>query len=238
MNRSLKIAHTSDVHLVDGDAGRPVREAFATVVDSAIEFGADLFLIAGDLFDHNRIEGDVIDFVYGQLARVPCQTVIISGNHDNHEDGAILARMDFGKAGRHVILLDEAGGKLVEFPELHATVWGRCMLDHHPANQPMAAAPPRTRDLWHIGMAHGFYSEDSNDRSSLITPQEIAASGFDYLALGHMHFHKQMQHGKTLACYPGAPVPYGRGEVGSMCLVELVPGQEVQATAHTIVART
>lgn len=235
MIRPLKIAHTSDVHLIDGEAGRPVRDAFAQVIDAAIGFNADLFLIAGDLFDHNRIEGDVIDFVYEQLARIPCQIVIISGNHDVHEGGAILARMDFGIAGRHVMLLDAAEGRLVEFPELHATVWGRCMLDHHPANQPMAGAPPRTRDLWHIGMAHGFYSEDPNaDRSSLITPQEIAASGFDYLALGHMHFHKQMQHGATLACYPGAPVPYGRGELGSMSLVELVPGREANAVPFSL----
>ena len=221
--------------MIDGDAGRHVREAFAQVVDVAIDFGADLFLVAGDLFDHNRIAGDVIDFVYRQLARIPCRTVIIAGNHDNHEDDAVLARMDFANAGRHVLLIDDAGGALLEFPELHATVWGRCMLDHHPAHRPMAGSPPRTRDLWHIGMAHGFYAEDPNaDRSSLITPQEIAASGFDYLALGHMHFHRQMRHGATLACYPGAPVPYGYGEAGSMSLVELTPGEEPRATARVL----
>ncbi|MBM3346610.1 MAG: DNA repair exonuclease [Betaproteobacteria bacterium] len=238
MIRPLTIAHTSDVHLIDGDEGANVRAAFARVVDAVLLHEAGLFLIAGDLFDHNRICGDVIDFVYAQLARVKCPTVIISGNHDNSEQDAVLARMDFGRAGAHVMLIDDAGGVVLEFPELHATVWGRCMEDHHPAHRPLAGFPSRTRDLWHIGMAHGFYSDDANaDRSSLITAAEIGASGFDYLALGHVHCHRQLRHGATLAVYPGAPVPYGRDETGSMAIVRLHPGVQPRILEHPIGTR-
>jgi len=70
MIRTLRIAHTSDVHLHDERDGYRVRDAFARVVDTVLDARSDLFLIAGDLFDDNRIEGDVIDFVYEQLARV------------------------------------------------------------------------------------------------------------------------------------------------------------------------
>jgi DNA repair exonuclease SbcCD nuclease subunit len=226
MIRPLKIAHTSDVHLHDGDDSAHALDAFTRVVDAVLETKADLFLIAGDLFDHNRIQREVIDYVYEQLARVDCPTVIIAGNHDCWEERSVLQRMDFRKAGHHVTLLDAPEGASVEFPELHATVWGRCMEDHDPTNKPMAGAPKRTRDLWHIGMAHGLYWEDEeSERSSLITPQEIAASGFDYLALGHVHAHRQMRHGKTLACYPGVPAPYyGTAGVGCFAMVELTPG--------------
>ena len=148
----------------------------------------------------------------------------------------MLQRMDFRHAGHHVTLLDKVEGKQVEFPELHATVWGRCMLEHEPANRPMADSPPRKADLWHIGMAHGLYVEDpDSDRSSLITPQEIADSGFDYLALGHVHVHRQMRHGSTVACYPGVPAPYfGTEERGYMALVELKPGAGARAVAHAL----
>lgn len=238
MIRPLTIAHTSDVHLIDGAEGANVRVAFARVVDAAIANRADLFLIAGDLFDHNHIRGDVIDFVYAQLARVSCPTVIISGNHDNSEQDAVLARMDFGRAGAHVTLIDDADGVVLEFPELHATVWGRCMEDHHPAHRPLARSPVRTRDFWHIGMAHGFYSDDASaDRSSLITADEIGASGFDYLALGHVHCHRQLRHGATLAVYPGAPVPYGREETGTMAIVRLQPGAQPGVVEHPIGTR-
>lgn len=237
MNQPLKIAHTSDVHLFDGEGGMHIRKAFTEVVDAVLETESELFLIAGDLFDHNRIYGDVIEFVYDQLARVPCPTVIIPGNHDCWEDeSAILQRMDFRSgSGHHITLLDQADGASVEFPELHATVWGRCMLEHALHNKPMAGSPPRTRELWHIGMAHGLYVDyDETERSSLITPKEIEASGFDYLAMGHVHLHRQMRHGATLACYPGVPVPYDRSEPGCVTIVDLTPGLGARAYEHRL----
>ena len=237
MLRPLRIAHTSDVHLCNGEEGAHVRRAFSSVVDTVVESRADLFLIAGDLFDHNRIDRGVIDFVYESLSRVTCPTVIIAGNHDCWEERAVLKRMDFSRAGHHVTLLDEPEGAIVELPELHATVWGRCMIDHHRGNKPMAGAPARTRDLWHIGMAHGLYSDEADcERSSLITPAEIEASGFDYLALGHVHAHRRMKHGRTVACYPGVPAPYyGTEESGCMALVELTPGKAVRVVEHRLV---
>ena len=236
MIRPLKITHTSDVHLTDEADGIKVREAFSQVVDTVLETDSDLFLIAGDLFDHNEIRRKTVDFVYEQLARVSCPTVIIVGNHDVWDERSIIKRMDFRKAGPHVTLLDTAAGTQVTFPELHATVWGRCMLDHDRSNKPMAGAPPRQGDLWHIGMAHGLYDDEPDtDRSSLITPQEIAASGFDYLALGHVHAHRQMRHGETLACYPGVAAAHmGTIRDGCVALVTLTPGKGAHAVAHTL----
>jgi len=240
MNRPLKIAHTSDVHLHEGEDGKPIRAAFARVCEAVVDHEAELFLIAGDLFDHTRVKGEVIDFVYEQLARIPCPTVIIAGNHDCWEERSVLQRMDFRQAGHHVTLLDQADGMQVEFPELHATVWGRCMLDHAPNNKPMAGSPPRKGDMWHIGMAHGLYVDyPETGRSSLITAEEVEASGFDYLALGHVHAHRQMQHGNTLACYPGVPAAsLGTMPTGLFAMVELRPGKGARVRSHVIDTRT
>lgn len=237
MIRPLKIAHTSDIHLFDSEEGAHIRKAFSQVVDAVLETKSELFLIAGDLFDHNRVCGDVIEFVYRELARVPCPTVIIAGNHDCWEDErAILQRMDFrGEAGQHITLLDQADGASVEFPELHASVWGRCMLEHAMHNKPLAGSPQRTGALWHIGMAHGLYVDyEDSERSSLITPEEIEAAGFDYLALGHVHVHRQMRHGDTLACYSGAPVPIDRSNPGCITIVDLTPGRGARAYEHEL----
>jgi DNA repair protein SbcD/Mre11 len=225
MVRTLRITHTSDVHLNDEPDGYKVREAFTQVVDTVLETESDLFLIAGDLFDHNEVEKSTVEFVYKQLARLSCPTVVIVGNHDVWDERSVIKRMDFGKAGRHVTLLNEADGTQVAFPELHATVWGRCMLDHDLTNKPMAGAPPRKGDMWHIGTA----------RSSLISPQEVEASGFDYLALGHVHAHRQVRHGNTLACYPGVCAAHiGTISSGCVALITLTPGKGAKAVAHTL----
>ena len=96
MIRPLKITHTSDVHLNDESEGYKVREAFTQVVDTVLETESDLILIAGDLFDHNEIERDTVEFVYEELARVRCPTVMIVGNHDVWDERSIVKRMDFG----------------------------------------------------------------------------------------------------------------------------------------------
>jgi DNA repair exonuclease SbcCD nuclease subunit len=79
-------------------------------------------------------------------------------------------------------------------------------------------------------MAHGLYVDyPESERSSLITADEIEASGFDYLALGHVHAHRQMRHGRTVACYPGVPAAHlGTRPQGCMAVVELRPGKQAQ----------
>lgn len=236
MLRPLKIAHTSDVHLSDDADGDRARRAFSRVIDLVDEAGADLFLIAGDLFDHNRVTPAVLGFACRELARVRCPTVMIAGNHDCWVEDAALRRLDIRDAGPHVALLTDTDGTRLDFPHLDTTVWGRCLVDHHPGYRPLAGAPMRNGRSWHIGMAHGLYMDDPNgDRSSPITPEEVASSGFDYLALGHVHAHRQYRHGRTVACYPGSPVPgEGAHPEGSMALVELVPGAEPAAIVRAL----
>ena len=75
----------------------------------------------------------------------------------------------------------------------------------------------------------------SPGRSSLITPQEIEESGFDYLALGHVHIHRTMRHGHTLACYPGVPLASeGTATNGCLAIVNLTPGAAAQVAAQTL----
>ena len=237
MLRPLKIAHTSDVHLDDGAEGERAQAAFVSVVDQVRLSEAELFLIAGDLFDHNRVSARVIEFVYAQLARIACPTVIIPGNHDCFNERSILRRTDFTQVGAHVHLLSDQDGSQITLDELHATVWGRGMIEHEPENKPLRGVPARVGDCWHIGMAHGFYVDyPETMRSSLITPDEIAASGFDYLALGHVHVAAQHRHGNTLACYPGTPLPpfSGSRHVPSVAIVDLLPGQPAQVRLQPI----
>ena len=228
MIRPLRIAHTSDVHLSDDADGHRARDAFARVVDLVGETEAGLFIVAGDLFDHNRVTAGLLAFACGQLARLRCQTVVIAGNHDCWTEDAALRRLDLRDAGAHVALLTDLQGTRLDFPDLAATVWGRCLVDHHPDYRPLAGAPPRRDGRWHVGVAHGLYMDDANaGRSSPITPAEIEASGFDYLALGHVHVHRRYRHGRTVACYPGSPVPgHGTQDGGSMAIIDLVPGRE------------
>ena len=129
--RRIKIVHTSDVHLESDTFGKSeegqiyrgrIQSAFQKVVDRVIEESADLFLIAGDLFDSNRIPASGAEFVHSELARVTCPVVLIPGNHDCYDHRSIYKKVDFTAAGPHVHTLIEEEGTTIQFPHLQATV--------------------------------------------------------------------------------------------------------------------
>ena len=229
--RTLKLVHTSDVHIhseglrgEERPAGRALEEiALRKVVDTARSLEADLLLIAGDLFDSSRIARPELDFVMATLGAASCPIVVLPGNHDCYDEHSVYRKVDFRAAGSHVHPLMAEDGDVLEFPELHATVWGRAMVEHDHANRPLEGVPERRGDTWHVGIAHGHLVPDRSElRSSLITPEEIGDSGLDYLALGHVHVFREVSERSTTACYSGSPSPqYGRDDWGSVAVVTL-----------------
>ena len=245
--RSLKIIHTSDVHLESDTFGRSaegqayrqrIQDAFRSVVDLVQAQQADMFLIAGDLFDSNRVPEEGVAFVHQELGRVTCPVVLIPGNHDCYDHRSIYKKVDFREAGSHVHTLTEENGRTITFPELEATVWGKGLVDHDPQYRPLGGVPERIQGFWHIGMAHGYFmEEDEGQRSSPVTPGEISQSGLDYLAMGHVHVFTDLSHGETTACYPGTPAPLhlGVSEGGCVALVDLHPESGVTLSQQKIV---
>ena len=245
MRKPLTIVHTSDVHLdsrglaadADGFRNRAER-AFATVVDTALAERADLLLIAGDLFDNNRVDDRTIDFVYRQLARLDArqQAVVLPGNHDVHDERSVWNRFRFQDAGDNVHGLMEHGGDCLTFPALCTRVWGRAMREHAPENYPLDGAPTRHDGYWNIGMAHGQVVERRVlQGSSPITAEEIHASGFHYLALGHIHVWEDHSAGDTAAYYCGSPVAhYAGASGGKVALVTLCPEDGVRVESRVV----
>ena len=242
--KPLKIVHTSDVHLdgrgaakdADGFRNRAER-AFAGVVETALAEEAQLLLIAGDLFDNNRVDDATIEFVYRQLGRLDGQQVVmLPGNHDVHDAHSVWRRFDFDDAGENVHGLMEHGGDCCTFDALGVRVWGRAMQEHAPENYPLDATPLRHEEHWNVGMAHGQVVERRvSQGSSPITRDEIGASGFDYLALGHIHVWEDHSHGATTAYYCGSPVAhYAGANGGKVALVTLCPQDGVRVDSRQV----
>ena len=228
-----RILHTSDIHLDDYLGGKG-EESFAQrglidVVDKSIELDVDLFLLAGDLFDHNRVKDRCLEFATEQLARVQCPVVMIAGNHDCLADYSVYHRYEPEIAGDHIHFIKDPAGAVLDFPELGIKAWGKGIVNHHPDNRPLEIVPKKESTSWYIGLAHGYYTNRSADiYSSLITAEQIAASGLDYLALGHVHVFSEMRHGHTLAAYPGSPnISQGTRET-TAAFIELLPREGVK----------
>lgn len=231
MRQPLRLVHCADVHL-DSDyyggargaaqAGQ-ARAHFAALLAETASLRAQLLVIAGDLFDHNRVSADTLAFAVDALAGAPCPVVILPGNHDCLTPDGALSHPAWDDSGVHRLRAPD--GETLRFEHLDLTLWGRGMQDHSPQFRPLAYAPARSGGGWHVGLAHGLVREDEDPlRSAPIAPHEIAASDFDYLALGHVHAPREVSAGGVTAWYPGNTLPFGR-EPGSALCVDLRPGE-------------
>ena len=233
-NRRLTLLHTADVHLDNWPRGTTeppgAHRAFEAIIDRALDTQVDIVLIAGDLFDHNRVADEVIAFAQSQLRRLHCPAVILPGNHDCLHPNGIYHRHDFDAACDNVRVITELAGQTIAFPELNLVIWGRGMEAHEPGFRPLGHIPTRHNGCWHVAMAHGFFYEDFEqpERSSPILAAEIRQTGWDYVAMGHKHVMADHSQEGVTAWYPGTPLPEWSGAPpGHVLLVECCPERGV-----------
>lgn len=202
--RDVVLVHSSDLHL--GIDTRAVDlPALRIVLDAAHMLSADVLLLAGDIFDHNRLPLSLIDAAARMLADAALPVVILPGNHDCLTPGSVYRRGGLAApANVHVIGItaDEA----VALPALDLEIWGRPHLDHVDMS-PLAGGRPRGRARWNVATAHGHWVSGPQDhhRSWLIHQQELDALDTDYVALGHWDRAVRVGSGDTPAYYSGSP---------------------------------
>jgi DNA repair exonuclease SbcCD nuclease subunit len=222
--RPATLLHTSDVHLDRHDGGHH-QQAFAAMVDLAIAAAVDAVLIVGDLFDHARVRDDILGWTAEQLNRLERPVVLLVGNHDALHDQSVHHRFDASSRCRNVLFLDHPEGSVVDIPGTDLEVWGRAMIEHEPAFEPLAGVPAARPDKWTVIAGHGLVIRDEFDRhrSSPIFPGSFDGLDCDYVALGHLHEHAVV-HTDPLACYSGATARSHQGRAGCV-IVDFATGR-------------
>ena len=228
--RKLRLIHTSDTHLGD-PAGHPrAEEVLATVVDAVERLDGDALLLAGDVFDNERVSDDALKQFVAQMARLDVPAIVLPGNHNLAHKSSVYRRAPFDDSPPNLRILSAPEGETLDFPALDLELWGRAMLSHTPDFRPLDGMPEPTEGRWLVAMAHGhFHFEDDQDqRSSPIFPEDVAASGCHYLALGHWDRHVDVSRADTTAVYSGCPYgPIGSADQGAVCVVDLDPDMGV-----------
>jgi DNA repair exonuclease SbcCD nuclease subunit len=209
--RDLLIAHSSDLH-VDHDHtarlhGGDGTAGLACVLKAARDAHADVLVLAGDTFDHHRLPRDLIDRAAEIIAAAALPVVILPGNHDPAVADAVYRHGGLAEV-ENLRVLGVTHAEAVLFPELALEIWGRAHCDYFDMNPFERLRPRSTR--WQIAVAHGHY-QPRPDRGArprpgwLIGDAEIAATGADYVALGHWNRAAKVGNGSVPAYYSGAP---------------------------------
>jgi DNA repair exonuclease SbcCD nuclease subunit len=209
--RDIVVVHSSDLH-VDHDYtarlhGGDGTAGLGCVLEAARDLSADVVLLAGDTFDSHRVPQSLIEQAAAVIDAAALPVVILPGNHDPaiasaiYRDGPLAAVKNLHVIG---VTHDEA----IAFPDLSLEVWGRAHRDYDDM-VPFETVRAR-RSRWLIAMAHGHY-QPKPDRSIgprpswLIGDDDIAATGADYVALGHWNRAVRVGNGVVPAYYSGSP---------------------------------
>ena len=203
--KDVRLVHSSDIH-VDSQA-EDGTASLRLVLATAQELEADVVILAGDTFEHNRLPLDLLADAARLLEGAGRPIVILPGNHDPIIPESAFHRGRIGDI-ENVHVLGITHDEAVHFPEFDLEIWGYAHRDY--GNMaPLATARPR-RARWHVAMAHGHYQPvlepDVTLRPSwIITDSEIAATQADYLALGHWNRAIKVGDGSVAAYYSGSP---------------------------------
>ena len=237
----MKLIHTADVHLDAANASvgeraadhrARIRAAFTRIVDLCLKRRVQVLVIAGDLFDKRTPSQRAMDFAFGQLERLaeatpPVEVFLLPGTHDCWADGTVFAGPRAQQLPPHCHVLPGPEPMTIALPALDLAVHGSA---HHcdiAGQQPLLSMTSSPEASLNIGVAHGSHARgDISEDSSLFTSEQIAATGLDYLALGHWHTWHDHSSGGVTAINPGSPelLGFGKRSPGVVSLVTLGEG--------------
>jgi len=208
-HREVVIVHSSDLHLGTDDSFSDADRlaVLPKVLTAAAEAAADIVLLAGDSFDNHRQPIELLERAAEILRDYGKPVVILPGNHDPLTPDSVYRRGGLAQIPNVSILglhVDQA----VTFPEYELEIWGRAHVDYADMS-PLADPRPRST-RWQLAAAHGHYVDEARDPnrmigSWLIHREEIAATGADYVALGHWNQATPVGNGQVAAYYSGSP---------------------------------
>jgi DNA repair protein SbcD/Mre11 len=222
--KPVRFIHTSDSHLDTSFSGtrfpsrlgdrkrEAIRGAFRRIIEDARLHEVDFVLIAGDLFEHDRVSPDTIEFLKQQFESLNAIRVFISpGNHDPVMKGSPY-REEAWPPNVRIFSVEEF--QSVELPDLGIRIVGFGYVGTHLEYRYFQKLGVLPGGLFNIVLSHGSdigRAPAGKSKHGPFTVEEIAGKNIQYCALGHYHQQHQLPNpiDSTLIWYSG--IPEGRG---------------------------
>lgn len=221
----MKIIHCSDLHLdskleanLDKEKAKQRRDeilySFQNMVNFANNNDVRIIIIAGDLFDKNKVSVKAKNIVRDTiLANKNIDFIYLKGNHD--EENFIIDEIPdnlklFNKNEWNSYKYENVVISGIEFGKKDSyEIYKSLMLNQSDFN---------------IVVLHGQESnyENKKDKTEIINLRELKNKNIDYLALGHIHKYKlEKLDNRGIYCYSGCLEGRGFDECGEKGFVLL-----------------
>ncbi|MCB9898267.1 MAG: DNA repair exonuclease [Planctomycetes bacterium] len=231
MSGAFRFVHCADVHLDtpyrcrDADLRaclrRAGRAAFARVVDLCLDERVHALLVAGDLFDGERLALPTGAFLAEQLRRLVdagVSVVVATGNHDPRDSSAHSA---VAWPERLVTRLDDAEPRVVGVHDARGDLVAQIVGAGHAGPRVVENLAARivrpAGDVPVAGLLHAQVEAaregDAHRPYAPCTRDDLRRADVDYWALGHVH-RRQRVLDAPAAWYPGNLQGRHHGEPG------------------------
>lgn len=221
----MKIIHCSDLHLdskmeanLDKEKARQRKNeillSFQNMIDFANENDVKIIIIAGDLFDKNKVSVKAKNIVKDAILAHPnIDFIYLKGNHD--EESFIIDEVPenlklFNGNRWETYRYENIVISGIEFGEKdNYEIYKTLMLNQNDFN---------------IVVLHGQEANyaDKKDKTEIINLKELKNKNIDYLALGHIHKYKMEKlDNRGMYCYSGCLEGRGFDECGDKGFVLL-----------------
>ena len=214
----LRFLHAADLHLDSPFAGLSREQAAQRRQEqrsqlrelAALAREADMVLLAGDLLDSARAYAETREDLEAFFRSLSVPVFIAPGNHDYYTPQSPYALMELPE---NVRLFTRQEPEKTVLPELGCTVWGAAFRSER-CEGLLRGFRAEADGTLQLMVLHGEVTEGES-KYCPITQGEIAASGLNYLALGHKHACTGLQRsGGTFWAYPGCTLGRGFDETG------------------------
>ena len=219
---NVKFVHCADIHLDspfalsgigEGEKRRTeLRGAFASLILETKRYGADVMLIAGDLFEDEYVTKDTMLLIASELESLgDCRVFISPGNHDPYRSGSAYSLVAMPD---NVRIFTSEQIENVYLEDKDVRVYGHAYTSTNPHIRPLEGF---TKDLGNskkLLVTHSVITSSTSPYSA-ISEEDILRTQFDYIALGHIHAHDGVRKsGVTTYCYSGCLEGRDFGECG------------------------
>lgn len=219
---ALKILHAADLHLDSPFEGLSAnkaalrraeqREMLTRLAALAQKEKVQLVLLAGDLLDSDNSYYETGEELARCLTGMGVPVFIAPGNHDYYTPKSPWARL---KLPGNVYIFRESAIRGVSLPALGVRVCGAAFTEKRSGPLLRGYTATKTPGVRNLLVLHGEVGARPDSPYDPITEEELAASGFDYVALGHIHKAGGLRRaGQTWYSWPGCPEGRGFDETG------------------------
>lgn len=210
----FRFLHAADIHLdsplrrLEQYEGAPAeairgatRRAFDNLVRFAIERQVDFILVAGDLYDGDWRDYNTGLFLHSRLQRLRDAAIpvyLISGNHDAANTMTRGLRLP---EGTYRFPDDRPATVTLEAKSI--AIHGQGFATAAVADDLSAGYPPPLPGYFNIGLLHTAASgREGHEPYAPCRPDDLAAKGYDYWALGHVH-RREILNASPPIVFPG-----------------------------------